>query len=306
VLGRAELGRAELGRAEPERGPRGAVLFDCSAWISSICRFGGLTGPRSSSKVGASRRGAAGRLKAGRSVRSAPPDFFQLGLAVKERPAPVLPVPAASCRIEPARERSYAGRSGTGRSEAGVPEAGLPGAVRSGAGRPVPVEPAPNRDGGRVGRSSFFHAGRVPGRAEVGSAGRPAGRAGRNGLSSLRAKEPAPRLGRSAPKDLPGRESPKRAGLVRAGLVREGPERAGPVRVGPAGRICAGPGSGRASIGGTGARRGLALGRSVGNWASRALRRRVSFALGVRSLPSAALRSSSSSSGSSSRRLPGS
>lgn len=245
-----------------------------------MCRLGGLTGPRSSSKAGASRRGAEGRLKAGRSVRSVPPDFFQPGLAVKERPAPVLPVPVASCRIEPARERSYAGRSGVG---------------RSGAGRPAPVEPALNRDGERVGRSSLFHAGRVSGRAKAGSDGRPTGRAGRMGLSSLLANEPVPRLGRAAPKDLPERESPKRAGPERADT-----ERAGSVRAVPR------PGSDPASIGMIGARRGLALGRSVGNWASRALRRRVSFALGVRSLPSAALRSSSSSSGSSSRRLPGS
>jgi hypothetical protein len=50
----------------------------------------------------------------------------------------------------------------------------------------------------------------------------------------------------------------------------------------------------------------LGFGFTVGNRESARLRRRRSFAFGVRSLPSAALRSASSSSGCNSRRLPGS
>jgi len=161
-----------LGRSEP--------------LISSIRRFGGLTGPKSSSWIGASRRGPAGRLKAGRSLR--PADLFQAGFAAKGRLALVLPVPA---------------EDGRGRSE---------------PGRLSPVAPASRGAGGRVGRSSFCHAGR-DGRGVYEPA--PSSRR-KEGLAWPEAGRAEPNLAGAAP-----RAGPRSLVRPAAGRNLSSPERAG-------------------------------------------------------------------------------
>jgi len=71
-------GLPELGRAELERGALGrAAMKGSGCKISSMWRFGGLTGPKSSSTTGVWRLGATGRLLAVRSLNSG---FFHAGL----------------------------------------------------------------------------------------------------------------------------------------------------------------------------------------------------------------------------------
>lgn len=230
-----------------------------------------------------------------------------------------------------------AGRSGrAGRSDlsgrSGFFQAGLGVKGRPGAGRASPVEPSAKRAGGRAGRSSFFQAGRAAGRAVGRESGRsklrPAGR-----LKPKLAGEPVPvRLGRSSSvreklrtglgaevRPAAERKSSAlgrvlRKNLLAAPLAKESAERVGRAEPNFSGRKPLGRSEyGRGAATGVGAcgvaMRGrlLGLGRTVGSRpASSRFRRRRSLDLGVRSLPSAASRSADSSSGCSSRRLPGS
>lgn len=216
--------------------------------------------------------------------------------------------------------RGGSGRSNFGRSprdaEAGRFKGGrLPVADLFHAGLPAECAPnerlgsasffqsgrAPGRPVGPETRSSFFQAGRGRERSEVRLNGRSDGRPEPNLAGPVPCAGPRnePRL--AGPRDGPrsaGRKSLPRGRVERSGLSFP---KAGLGRI--SGRLPAGvrP-SGEVAV------RGGRLGRggNVGNCASKTLRRRSSLALGVRSLPSAARRSATNSSASSSRSWPGS
>lgn len=204
---RGAAGRGSNFRAWEGRGWNGRAGPRLSDLISSMWRFGGRTGSSSSpktrgSRFGASRRGGAGRWKdgrlgrsdcCGRPGRSRCSGFFHaglsnLGLEVKGRPVPVLPVPTEPDLGAPVFGRSYADRSKlrpAGRAEpklAWLPEpvlwgrssseweklrTGLGAEVRPAAGRKPSAPARSDRRGlsgpllsygraGRLGRSAIF------------------------------------------------------------------------------------------------------------------------------------------------------
>jgi hypothetical protein len=175
-----------LGRSEP--------------LISSIRRFGGLTGPKSSSWIGASRRGPAGRLKAGRSLR--PADLFQAGFAAKGRLALVLPASRGAGGRVGRSSFCHAGRDGRGVYEPAPSSRRKEGLAWPEAGR---AEPNLAGAAPRAGPRSLVRpaAGRNLSSPE---------RAGRAGRSVPWLAEPVPkaRLGRNSPaRPVPAERSSK-------------------------------------------------------------------------------------------------
>lgn len=285
--GRSKRGRSGLGRSEPAPRNGGLPVVERPVGRLRVARIGdsrpgstasiwsrgGLGGLRPSLASAASRRGPAWGFNGGRLEPGFCHGFFSKGRPPSGRRLPAnLPV---------------------GRPSRGGADPNCAGGCSERGKR------SPNRAGGRAVRSSFFHAGRPapncrgPERGGPDCCGPDRCGPGRGG---------------------PGRGEPKRTGPVpaRSGLDRN-PSPSG--RAGREGRslpncLCGGNSrrggnAGRSAAGGAASGRG-ARGLIVGNCASIALRRRISFGFGLRSLPSAALRRSESSSASNSRILPGS
>ena len=138
-LGRSEPvprngGRPVAGRPAGGRVVLGREVDSGSGSTASICSLGGLDGLKSSRVGAASRGGPAWGLNGGRSE----PGFFH-GFFSKGRPLP---------------ERLRAVNPAAGRSSRGAADPNCAGRWSERGGR------SPNLAGGRVARSSFFHAGR--------------------------------------------------------------------------------------------------------------------------------------------------